>query len=269
MDNLEKNTESLEGEGWTVPHCLLEWVQLFGPVRLDDDLVKFLRLEAGLRKEKLGKTQSTLVCLLNHAIRHQMPIHKLSPRLATFQQDQLYARNSLIALFVIHGVVATETNEVSPVDWPNSSAFDDLLSEMHEPGVGPTFSFAYQFLNHLDIQGQQLTFSNLFEANFHRSNLSKCRLQEVVLQGANLKEADLERADLEKANLREANLREADLKDADLTGANLRETDLRGADLRGADLRRANLTEANLIDANLIDANLTGADLVEADLERE
>jgi hypothetical protein len=83
------------------------------------------------------------------------------------------------------------------------------------------------------------------------------------LQGLDLSKTNLGRAYLREAKLDKANLRSAILWKADLGGAHLNSTDL-----RQANLRKANLFEAKLIGANLQRANLTGTLLVDTKLQQ-
>jgi uncharacterized protein YjbI with pentapeptide repeats len=136
-------------------------------------------------------------------------------------------------------------------------------------------------LGQAKLNGVDLGWANLREADLSLADLHGANLREADLRWANLREANLREADLHWARLHWArlhwadlslaNLREAGLREANLSGANLREADLSLADLLGADLREANLSGANLreADLSLTDlrwANLSGANLREADL---
>lgn len=81
------------------------------------------------------------------------------------------------------------------------------------------------------LQGADLRYSNLYEAQ-----LAQINLNEADLCWANLTGADLRGADLRGANLEFANFRYADLTGADLTGASLRFADLSYATIEGVKL---------------------------------
>jgi uncharacterized protein YjbI with pentapeptide repeats len=98
--------------------------------------------------------------------------------------------------------------------------------------------------------------TSLMNADLQGADLNFAKLQNANLLGANLRCADLTFAKLQNANLLGADLRGADLRYANLRYANLRGSDLRGADLLGADLQYANLRGSDLRDANLQNTNL-------------
>ena len=89
--------------------------------------------------------------------------------------------------------------------------------------------------------GADLSYSELYGADFRHVHFGG-----ATLEGANLAAADLRHAQLLGANLRAAQLLGTRLAHANLTGA-----DLTGADLTGADLSAANLTGANLTSVTL------------------
>ncbi|MGL5872769.1 MAG: pentapeptide repeat-containing protein [Xenococcaceae cyanobacterium] len=123
-----------------------------------------------------------------------------------------------------------------------------------------------------DLEGANLEGADLINAHLGRVNLQGANLNNAYLEGAdliraNLANADLEGADLVRAELVRANLEGADLMRTSLEGANLVRVNLEGADLGRANLKGANLGGANLEGANLKGANLEGADLTGAKLE--
>jgi len=98
-------------------------------------------------------------------------------------------------------------------------------------------------------------------------------LETELLQGADLsfcilQDADLDRTILLCTNLAGGNLINASLVQANLSGADLTGADLWGADVRAANLALASLRFAHLDQANFRDANHQGANLRHARLER-
>ncbi|EDN7819938.1 hypothetical protein GQP22_14800 [Listeria monocytogenes] len=89
-----------------------------------------------------------------------------------------------------------------------------------------------------------------------RANLSNIDLNGIDLSGSNL-----ERAYLKNTNLTGANLSNVNMQSTYLRGVNFEEACLTGADLSNATLHCTNLRGANLIGANLSGANLSYADL--------
>ncbi|MGW0580082.1 pentapeptide repeat-containing protein [Streptomyces sp. NPDC002920] len=108
----------------------------------------------------------------------------------------------------------------------------------------------------VQLEGADLTGSNLIKTDLNSANLRSATLDEVDLRGANLSVADLR-----DAALFEANLREVDMYGADATGAFFCYDlsagvsppcpDLTAADFTGANLKRASLTGANLTKSEL------------------
>jgi uncharacterized protein YjbI with pentapeptide repeats len=131
-------------------------------------------------------------------------------------------------------------------------------------------------LTDTDLTGANLTLAQLQGSGLLRANLTAANLTGTNLQRVNLERATLIQADLTGANLNQARLTAADLTEAILTEANLAKSTLRqlnatgaiwtGANLRGAELQEAALADADLSAAVLIDANLQEADLQGADL---
>ncbi|EAE3099882.1 TPA: pentapeptide repeat-containing protein [Listeria monocytogenes] len=84
-----------------------------------------------------------------------------------------------------------------------------------------------------------------------RANLSNIDLNGIDLSGSNL-----ERAYLKNTNLTGANLSNVNMQSTYLRGVNFEEACLTGADLSNATLHCTNLRGANLIGANLSNADL-------------
>lgn len=125
--------------------------------------------------------------------------------------------------------------------------------------------------NNENLDGVDLSDTNLADANFNGSSmrntnlsgadLSTASLKEVDFSGANLTNANLSGAKLDNANFSGANLTNANLSDSGLENANLCDTNLTNANLSGAKMREANLSGANFTKANLSDANLEGTNI--------
>lgn len=122
------------------------------------------------------------------------------------------------------------------------------------------------------LQGVQLPYAQLTDANLTGADLEKANLVGAYLVGIKLTGANLVGADLTSAFLASADLSGAFLLEANLTGANFREANLTGADLHEANLTGAFLGNADLVRADLSGAflgttDLSGADLREATLK--
>jgi uncharacterized protein YjbI with pentapeptide repeats len=269
--------KSAGGRGWKDEIRLQDWVELFGPTALDNDLHKFLatalaaeaerrdRARTGSGKEAADGWQVILAHLLNVAVRDGMPMHTMTARLkpsATFREMNRQALNGEIALLHVLNaccdLTATRSRvpalERRPQDWMGGRWFR------------PMREFVYRFLNleKTNWSGGQLANINLGGADLRGADLRGALLNEAYLFGADLRGADLRRADLGGAYLGGADLRGAYLSRAYLSRADLSRADLDGALMNEADLSRAYLNEARLCGADLRRADLGGADLSRA-----
>lgn len=105
----------------------------------------------------------------------------------------------------------------------------------------------YPFLpGKIDLQGANISHSNLAGVNLSKMNLGG---------------ADLSYSDLSNAKLNQVNLADANLDHANLEGAELQQTDLSRAQLNFANLSNAKLQQALFVKSNLSCANLNQADL--------
>lgn len=254
IDKKVREREESYDEGWTAPEALSQWLMLFGPKDLDLDIIKFIRNEMALRdNETLQHIQQTLVKLINHTLRHEMPVERHYSGLTTYKEAYNYAINSEKALLVVHSLVAQQTNTVSAIDWPTEYSCSEWLSKLEALSTNDN---TLRFLNHLNLNNSCLYIKGLINCNLSYSSLIESDLSWSNLILANLQNTNLTRANLTRANLTDTNLTDADLTDADLTRANL----------NGANLNDANLNSANLTDANLTNADLTGAKFRESNL---
>lgn len=121
--------------------------------------------------------------------------------------------------------------------------------------------FGTVICNDENLDGIDLSNTNLVDANFSRSSMKNTNLS-----GADLSTASLEKVDFSGANLTNANLSDAKLDNASLYGANLTNANLSGARLDNVNLCGTNLTNANLCGAKMRKANLSGANFTKANL---
>lgn len=113
----------------------------------------------------------------------------------------------------------------------------------------------------LDLNGANLEYIRLENANLKSANLCRARLT-----GADLRSAKLNDANLADAHMDGVRLSKADLSGANIIGAILRYADMRevwliGSSLRNADAGRSAIVGAYLHDADLSGTNLSGANL--------
>ena len=130
------------------------------------------------------------------------------------------------------------------------------------------------------LKGIQLPGADLRNANLEGADLSFTNLEGADLWNANLEGAELGFANLEGANLRNANLEGAELIVTNLEGANLSFANLEGADLMATNLEGANLSFANLKESDwsftpqmieyiILSLQTEGTNLEGADLQNE
>lgn len=98
-------------------------------------------------------------------------------------------------------------------------------------------------------------------------NWENCVFNPTDLQGADLSNSNLRNSVLRASRLLNANLANSDLMYADLSGSDLSYANLHHAKLKGADLRRADLTSSDLRQADLSFSDLREANLGSADLQ--
>lgn len=102
-----------------------------------------------------------------------------------------------------------------------------------------------------DLQGKNISDSNLRNSVLRDSNLLNANLANTDLMYADLSGTDLSYANLNASKLKGADLRQADLTNSDLQQADLAFADLRGARLGGANLRGAVLNQAIWLDGSI------------------
>jgi NACHT conflict system protein/pentapeptide repeat protein len=248
-------------------------IDLCGPSEITHELHRFLRQEIATRSVEDAKDwQKSCVRLINHLLRHGMPMEKLSP-LPTFKELDRQSRNAEESLLAILHVCAEKAETISNISWPEVTSFGAWHSRLAQQRDGPRNRVASASMSWIRINNQNFDIQDFYGSNIARSHAENCQanmanLSRANLTGANLTGANLTGANLTGANLTGAHLNRAHLNRANLTEANLTGVDLTGADLIRADLTRADLTRANLTEADLTEANLTGANLTEANLTR-
>ena len=281
VDNIHEELVRNENDrthqkGWDIYKCLIEWLKVFGLQVPDEDLVKYIKNELRLKEKDsegiLNKWQDTIIKLWEHVLEKGMPVEQLPSRPQTFKEENEQAINAEKTLLIIHGLIASITDRVSDIKWPQLTSFGEFIGRILGQRIFADV-FILKFCNHLkinnaildirdffeanleksDLSGSTLTCANLYDTNLNRTNFSKSNISYANLSHANISKANLSHAKLIQTNLRDANLR-----DANLRGANLANVDLSGADFSNADLSGAIVKGVDLSKANFSGANLTG-----------
>ncbi|MDB5310333.1 MAG: pentapeptide repeat protein [Gemmataceae bacterium] len=258
---------------WNDEHALVEWAKLFGPTRLDDDIVRFVE-EEGKRsgEHKVPGWREMLARLLETVVRDGMPMHvmitKIKPE-PTFREMDRWALNAEVAMLRGLGVCFSILGVRTRIVGLDSRLEEWVRGRWFHPMTDQSYSFLD--LQGADFQGRDLRWANLSGAklggaNLAKANLAKANLFVASLERANLVGGHLVRANFKQANLSGADLEQANLERANLVGANLSNANLSNANLSNVNLQRANLERANLVGANLSNANLGGANLGGANL---
>jgi hypothetical protein len=272
---LRDASKSWRVQGKDEPALALDWLGVFGPSVITEDLLPYLNTEVGLRAKdsNIGGWQTALGRLIDWTLCEGTPCERANPPLR-FIEMMRWARNSERALLVMLQACSNVTKAMIEIDWPSETACGEWLGRLSSRRGSSQL-----FLNRIAMRGQQLEGANLWKANLEYADLESADLENAILDHANLGHADLNHASLMSANLWGANLGHANLRNAivqhsSVAGANLEcavlvGTNFQNTDLRNTDLRNTNLRDANLRDANLQDANLDGADLRASNITQE
>ncbi|TIH20244.1 AAA family ATPase [Marinifilum sp. JC120] len=247
---------------------LRKWVQMFGPARLDHDLLLFIKREISqIPLNEISSWQNMIISRLNYVIKESFPLNTLA-NCKSYKSIQTHATNAEESLFLVLNICAEHTKNISQITWPEPYSFRRFIHQVQSQREN---SFRLD-ISYLDISKQLIDLFASLRTKLTNCNLNKtaCRLSVLMnaqLSGSVLTKADLWKTNLERANLTDANLTDSDLSGTIFTDADLIKTNLTGANLTEANLTRANLTAANLTAADLTDANFTGADLTDATLK--
>lgn len=210
--------------GRSVEDCLAEWVRVAGPTAIDPNTFQFLVDEArrhGL--EQARKFQVLLAAFVSHALAHELPVHRLSPRPA-FRVELSMSRNANEALLATLNATARRTKELSSIQHPDPGAFAAWLAPLQG---------ARRYLSFLDLRGIVLS-----GADLNGANLSGSDLRDAQLVSCRMNWAELVATNLAHATLMFSYMWNTDLTAANLDGADLWGVTLLGADMRGARLKR-------------------------------
>jgi hypothetical protein len=247
---------------------LLDWLEVFGPSGLTDDLLDYLAIEVRLQssqKKEVGHWQDAVRRLIGTVLREGMPCERINPGLR-FMEMQRWANNAERALLVMLQCCSGATQRMSDIDWPSETALREWVARLQAKAGQVQLclgwvSMAGQSLRNASLRNASLRNADLRNADLRNADLRSADLRSADLRSANLWNASLRSANLWNASLQIAGLRNADLRNADLRNANLRNANLWNADLRNANLWNANLRNANFLNASLLNTNLLNADL--------
>lgn len=250
-DEFRRCEDSYGDQGWDEEKCLKEWIKIFGPTEIDENLFRFFENEFKLKfiedKEVIKKSQHTIKKLIEFMLHRGMPMKGIES-ITTYAEMNRQAINCEKALLFILSSIARLTKKVTNIKWKSYTNFGEWISRLQGQSSGGV-SLLFENLCYLNLDNSVLDIKDLYGANMQGSSMQKVRLFFTCLREANLT----------RAILTDADLREVDLRGADFTEANLTK-----ADLRGADLRRVNFTETNLTETDLTETDLRGTDLTEA-----
>lgn len=214
--------------GFDEQQSLGRWVDLCGPSEITHELQRFLKQEAATYGLDIVKSwQTTCVRLINHLLRHGMPMEKLSP-LPTFRELDRQARNAEESLLALLNACAERTRTTSEINWPEPTSFGAWLARLSPQREGPLNRAAYTSLSLMDISKQHIDIHDFYKANLTRVEARHLLARFTSLMFANLREANLGEANLRGANLSEANLRGAIHTGAELEGALVMNTAVAG-----------------------------------------
>lgn len=259
------------GRGKSVDEVLLDWLRVFGPRIITDDVMPYLEREVAGRTGEVEAWRTTLIRLIDHALREGMPCERIDG--LRFVEMSAWAAAAERGLFELLHCCAWVVERVSEIDWPDAEACRRWLLRQ-EGTVGQVHRLGWMRLEGADLRNASLKSADLRNASLENTDLRNASLESADLGHASLESADLRNASLQNADLAYADLVYADLQNAYLGKANLQNAYLGGACLRNAYLRdsylgNANLQESDLVYADLRNANLENANLMYANLYGE
>ena len=259
----KKTAQSREREGWDTETALLEWIRLFGQVRLTNNVIDFFAGELRRLAVEFAEVEEIPYSKVLHELRmmvlefllfvqrFELPMHRSSIS-TDFKEMRRGSRFAEEAMFVVHHQICALMMEhgiaVRALPGPENGFCDPESSEL-------TDANKYQNVWPTDVDFSSRVIRIIGKLNFVENS-------PIV---DSLSFLDLRRANLWGMDLRQANLRHANLEGVDFGGANLWGADLEGAGLEEANLRQADLRQANLRLANLAGADVEGANLGRAD----
>jgi len=167
VDELDSIAEDLSGDNkrFGIEDALDAWVKICGYTTLDVAISEFIRYQVALTadKEKAAQWQKIICQLIGYVVKEGMPFRKYRPE--TFREEQRMARNSEIALLVLHSACAWVTRDVVKIEWGEEDAASEWFKWLH--GGGETKAYLVnKHLNHLNLKGCCFRFNDFTYANF-------------------------------------------------------------------------------------------------------
>ena len=221
------------------PALLLDWLEVFGPSGITNDLLDYLEIEVRLQSatEDIRRWQDTLRRLINCVLMEGMPCERVGG--LRFIDMRRWASNAEMSLLVMLQCCSEVTKRLTEIDWSSDFACASWIRQLQAMDHDVRLMLGWvamdgQWMMGLDFLEAYLVCASLQDASlegarFHDADLHGANLQGAMLEGAIFECANLRGADLVDANLENVDLRRADLEGADLEGAHLQDADLRGA----------------------------------------
>src|SRR5262249_26442798 len=134
-EELSRRDTGHEG-GFDELQSLERWVDLCGPSEITHELHRFLKHELATRSIQDARAwQKLCVRLINHLLRHGMPMEKLSP-LPTFKELDRQARNAEESLLAVLNACAERAETISDISWPERTSFGSWHSRISQQRDG-------------------------------------------------------------------------------------------------------------------------------------
>ena len=248
---LVRRQENYES-GWDDRDALTHWINLCGPVNMNEYLFDFVKNEVSLYPEESEKWQEVLSRLIGFMLRHGTPMERLEPR-PSFREESHQARNAEESLLAALNACALSTQKLSKIEWPSRTAAGEWISWLSNKRDEKKELIALKCLSLLDLQDCNLICGNFRGADLRRANLQRVNFVGAILINARLQETNLQDADLTLANVQGAYLQDANLRRACLQDAKLQDTNLQGANLQLANLQLAIWVDGRRIKEGTID----------------
>jgi uncharacterized protein YjbI with pentapeptide repeats len=221
--------------GWGEREALVHWAQTTSANPLTDYLVSFLINELALKEAPhVRKMQLCFARLFSYVLKNDMPMEKLIP--TTFQQQMLLARNCEEALLVSMGQCARITEEISPIEHPNESAFSNWYNRVHGQNPALDVTLTCKNLRLLNLSEIDLAFVNLTSADISYSSFCQTVFHYTLLTYVDITGANFDKASFQGANMIQASFVDCSFKDCHFGRGIMDATKFAHCDFTGASI---------------------------------
>ena len=252
VDELASIAEGLliNSEHFRTEDALDAWVKICGHTTLDMAIAEFIRDQVALiaNKEKAAEWQKIICRLIDHVVKDGMPFIKYRP--ATFKEEQRVARNSEIALLVMHSACAWVTEDVVAIEWEDEGAASEWFKWL-QCGEWTKIIVVNRHLNHLNLKKCLLDFNNFEGATFTGTHFGMPHKDYIHFYMTSMLEADLSNVDFCGSTLGYTKLDRAIFNNAILDNSSFYSSFMEYTDLNNAKHYNAKFINTSFRDSKL------------------